>query len=183
MGRCAQRSIWSSSVSALTSGVYRSFELAPLSTEQARLLSDAVGAMMGIRQISIKGREVHISYAPLEATADPGGGWRPSRRRLEGMLAAGTGVLHRGMGNGKPGSLARSPFAPPLSGTASPPRPWIARKRVAALPCDAGSGSRITVGRNRKMGRGRATAGTRPRTRSYSPLYSSSERAELMASG
>ena len=49
----------------------RSFSLeVPLSTEQARLLSDAVGAMMGIKKVNIEEREVHISYDLLEATAE-----------------------------------------------------------------------------------------------------------------
>ena len=42
----------------------------PLSTEQARLLTDAVGAMMGVQQVCIEGREVHIHYDLLEATAE-----------------------------------------------------------------------------------------------------------------
>jgi len=72
----------------------RGFDLeAPLSTEQARRLSDAVGAMMGIRQVSIEGREIHISYDLLEATAEQiertlveagahlGDGWRERLQR------------------------------------------------------------------------------------------------------
>ena len=72
----------------------RSFGLEePLSTEQARRLSDAVGAMMGIRQVRIEGREIHISYDLLEATAEQiertlveagahlGGGWKERLQR------------------------------------------------------------------------------------------------------
>jgi len=42
----------------------------PLSTEQAQMLSDAIGTMMGIQQILIEGREVRITYDLLEATAE-----------------------------------------------------------------------------------------------------------------
>ncbi len=50
---------------------HRCFRLdAPLSPEQEQVLSDAIGAMMGIQQIVIEGREVRITYDLLEATAE-----------------------------------------------------------------------------------------------------------------
>lgn len=40
-----------------------------LSTEQVKILSDAIDSMMGIHQVYIQGKDVHITYDLIEATA------------------------------------------------------------------------------------------------------------------
>lgn len=73
---------------------HRCFRLeTPLSTEQAQMLSDAIGTMMGIQQILFEGPEVRIIYDLLEVTAEQieqtiievgarlGGTWKENLRR------------------------------------------------------------------------------------------------------
>ena len=66
----------------------RSFTLdRPLSTDQAKLLVEAIAGLMGVKQVTVEGNSVRIRYDLLEATAEQieerlleagarlGGGW------------------------------------------------------------------------------------------------------------
>jgi YHS domain-containing protein len=67
-------------------------DVAPTS-EQGRLIAEAIEAMMGVRQITVEGKEVHIAYDLLETTeaqiertlmetgARLGSGWTERLRR------------------------------------------------------------------------------------------------------